>query len=206
MSYKRASPPPSACMVLLRNDLVRCIHLSNMIRLGRHSTPIILLACPGREQTISHCDLSDVLRKEANITNFAWCHLDEAVFMTLAPCLHLMIATTPVQVLQSFLPPLTLGMGLLPLHHMASTFVLDQVRLWLSGVVQACQLWQEQRVCPSFPILRQTQESGTLIKITPSLFLLGQLRFHGHIGVHSLPCSTWAQSGSINLLWQKELW
>lgn len=206
MSYKRASPPPNVCMVLLRSNLVRCIHLSNMFKLGQHSTHIILLPCPGRGWTFTHCDLDDVLRKEANTTGFVWCHLDEAVFVTVAPCLHLMIATTPVQVLQSFLPPLTLGMGLLPLHHVASTLALDQVCLWLSGAVQACQLWQEHGVYPSLPILRQTQESGTLIKITPSLFLLGEFRIHGHRSVHPSLCSTWAQSGSINLLWQKQLW
>lgn len=129
---KGTTPPPSSCTVLLRNNMIRYVHLPNKIKLGRHSTQMILLPCPGRgwgvtHSDLTHFDLKEVLWKATNATGFAWCHLGEAVFMPIAPHPHPMLATTLLQVPQSFLSPSTLGMGPLPLHHMVSTSVLEQL-------------------------------------------------------------------------------
>lgn len=102
-------------MVLLRNSLVTYMHLQDKITLGRHSTQKILPPCPGREWVVTCSDLRDVLWKETNAAGFVWYHLGEAVFITIAPHLHLMLVTTLMQVLRAFLPPLASGMG--PLHH-----------------------------------------------------------------------------------------
>lgn len=116
-SYKRVPSPPGAHMVLLRNNLVMYMHLQDKITLGRHSTQMILPPCPGRGRVVTRSDLKDVLWKETNTAGFAWCHLGEAVFITIAPHPHLMLVTTLMQVPCAFLPPLASGMGPLPLHH-----------------------------------------------------------------------------------------
>lgn len=84
---------------------------------------MILLPCPVRGWSITH-DLKKVLWKRTNAAGLAWCDLGEKAPR---PCPTL--ATTLLQILQSFLPSSAVGMGPLPLRHMMSTSVPGQLFL-----------------------------------------------------------------------------